>query len=106
MAKRACMTVDEVVLQCDDSDEDLDDDLDEPIMDGSDGEFSDLEGNELDDETEADDLDSSPDLTLNAGSPGLYVDDDNKEHSIHFTNRSGRRYLHITHRSLRLVLLT
>ena len=44
--------------------------LDEPIMDGSDDEFSDLEGNELDNETEADDLDSSPDPTLNAGSPG------------------------------------
>ena len=73
MTKRARMTVDEVVLQCDDSDEDLDDcmdDLDEPIMDGSDDEFNDLEGNESDDETEADDLDSSPDPTLNASSPG------------------------------------
>ena len=65
------MTVDEVVLQCDDSDEHLDDcmdDLDEPIMDRSDDEFSNLEGNESDDETEADDLDSSPDPTLSAGS--------------------------------------
>ena len=71
MAKRARLTVDEVLLYCDGSNEDYDDyiDPDEPIMDGSDDEFSDLEGNELDDETEEGNLDSSPDLFPTAASP-------------------------------------
>ena len=53
MTKRARMTVDDVLLHCDDSGEDFDD-LDEPIMDGSDDELSDLEGTESDNETEDD----------------------------------------------------
>ena len=50
MAKRAQMTVDDVVQQCADSDDDYaecDYDPDEPVMEGSDDEFSDLEGDNL-----------------------------------------------------------
>ena len=71
MTKRARLTLQEVLLHCD-SDEDYDDDYfddpDEPVMDGSDDEFSDLEGNDLD-ELEGD-LDSGPSPSPNAGSPG------------------------------------
>lgn len=63
----------EVLLHCD-SDEDYDDDYlddpDKPVMDGSDDEFSDLEGNDLD-ELEGD-LDSGPNPSPNAGSPESY----------------------------------
>ena len=72
MAKRACLTVEEVIDYCDDSDEDYDDyrdDLDEPIMDGGDDEFTDLEGNDLDDEDE-DNTNSRPDPSLTANLPG------------------------------------
>ena len=42
MAKRACLTVDDVVQQCADSDDDyaaFEYDLDEPVMEGSDDEL-------------------------------------------------------------------
>lgn len=51
MAKRTRLTLDQVLEQCDDSNDDYDeciDDLDEPIMEGSDDEFSDLEWNDFD----------------------------------------------------------
>ena len=70
MTKRAHLKLQEVLLHCD-SDEDYDDDYfddpDEPVMDGSDDEFSDLEGNDLD-ELEGD-LDSSPNPSPNADFP-------------------------------------
>ena len=55
MTKRARIAAEEVILHYADSDEDYGDymdDLDEPIMDGSDKEFSDLDGNKLDDEAQ------------------------------------------------------
>ena len=58
------MTLQEVLLHCDSDEDYYFDDPDEPIMDGSDDEFRDLEGNDLD-ELEGD-LDSCP---PNAGSP-------------------------------------
>ena len=51
MAKRTRLTLDQVLEQCGDSNDDYDeciDDLDEPIMEGSDDEFSDLEWNDFD----------------------------------------------------------
>ena len=71
MTKRARLTLQEVQLHYD-SDEDYDDDYfedpdePEPVMNGSDDEFSDLEGNDLD-ELE-DDLDSGPNSSPNGGS--------------------------------------
>ena len=73
MSKRQRMTVNEVVMHCEDSDDDLDDymdDFDEPVMDGSDDEFSDLEGDDLD-EGEEDAVDSTPDPTVNSGLASL-----------------------------------
>ena len=63
MAKRARLTVDDVVQQCADSDDDYADfeyDPDEPVMEGSDDEFSDLEGDEPDNDMD-DDPDTTPD---------------------------------------------
>ena len=65
MTKRARLTLQEVLLHCDS--DDYFDDPDEPVMDGSDNEFSDLEGNNLD-KLEGD-LDSGPNPSPNAGSP-------------------------------------
>ena len=67
------MTVNEVVMYCEDSDDDLDDnmdDFDKPIMDGSNDEFSDLEGDDLN-EIKEDAVDSTPDTTVNSGSASL-----------------------------------
>ena len=53
MAKRARMTVDDVVQQCVDSDDNYavcDYDPDEPVMLGSDDKFSDFEGDESDED--------------------------------------------------------
>ena len=57
MAKRAQMTVDDVLQQCADSDDnyaECDYDPDEPVMEGSDDEFSDLEGDEFDNDIDGD----------------------------------------------------
>lgn len=64
MAKRARLTVDDVVQQCVDSDDDYADydlDPDEPVMEGSDDEFSDLEGDESDDDLDESNLDTMHD---------------------------------------------
>ena len=76
MAKRARLTVDDVVQQCADSDDDYADfeyDPDEPVMEGSDDEFSDLEGDEPDD-----DPDTTPDTpaSSSAGASTSSGDDD------------------------------
>ena len=55
------MTVDDVLQQCEDSDDDYaecDYDPDEPVMEGSDDEFSDLEGDESDDDIDDGDHDA------------------------------------------------
>ncbi len=60
-AKRARLTVDDVLQYCTDSDDDAaadcepDFDPDELVMDGSDDKFSDLEGDEFDDDIDEDD---------------------------------------------------
>ena len=62
MPKWQHMTVNKVVMHCEDSDDDLDDnmdDFDKPIMDGSNDKFSDLEGEDLDETEDA--VDSTPD---------------------------------------------
>ena len=96
MAKRARLTVDDVVQQCADSDDDYADfeyDPDEPVMEGSDDEFSDLEGDEPDD-----DPDTIPDTpaSSSAGASTSSGDDDStwsttiKRLSIHpFTSPVG-----------------
>ena len=57
MAKRLRLTVEDVLQQCDDgsdfSDDDNWDDPDEPVMEGSDDEFSNLEMDESNDNTDS-----------------------------------------------------
>ena len=76
MAKRARLTVDVVLQQCADSDEECPEyeyDPDEPVMEGSDDEFSDLEGDENDDIDEGD-RDPDPMDDTPAGSSSLSGD--------------------------------
>ena len=60
MAKRARMTVDDVVQQCVDSNDyaECDYDPDEPVMEGSNDEFSDFEWDESDEDIDKGDLDT------------------------------------------------
>jgi hypothetical protein len=58
------------VQQCADSDDEYPDfeyDPDEPVMEGSDDKFSDLEGYELDDNMDEDDSDTTPDTQASSG---------------------------------------
>ena len=101
MAKRARLTVDDMVQQCADSDDDYADfeyDPDEPVMEGSDDEFSDLEGDEPDDDMDEDDPDTTPDTpaSSSAGASTSSGDDDStwsttiKRLSVHpFTSSVG-----------------
>ena len=65
--KRARLTVNDVLQYCAGSDDaadadcECDFDLDEPIMDGSDDKFSDLEGDEFDDDIDEDNPDTMRD---------------------------------------------
>ena len=102
MAKRAHLMVDDVVQQCADSDDDdyadFEYDPDEPVMEGSDDEFSDLEGDEPNDGMDEDDPDTTPDTpaSSSAGASTSFGDDDStwsttiKRLSIHpFTSSVG-----------------
>ena len=82
MAKRARLTVDDVLQQCADSDEECPEyeyDPEEPVMEGSDDEFSDLEGDDFDDDINEGDhnpdpMDDSPAAPITAGSSSLARD--------------------------------
>ena len=101
MAKRARLTVDDVVQQYADSDDDCADfkyDPDEPVIEGSDDEFSDLEGDEPDDDMNKDDPNTTPDTpaSSSAGASTSSTTDDStwsttiKRLSIHpFTSPVG-----------------
>ena len=60
MTKRLHFTLDEVLDRVAHDDEDLDD-FDEPIMEGSDDEFSDLNGEDIDDDNEMDNVTTGSD---------------------------------------------
>ena len=99
--------VDDVVQQCADSDDDYADfeyDRDEPVVEGSDDEFSDLEGDEPDDDMDEHDPDTTPDTpaSSSAGASNSSGDDDSiwsttiKRLSIHPSTSSVGPTQHIS----------
>ena len=119
MAKRAHLSVNDLLQQWDDSDEDCDDDfdnVDEPIMEGSDDEFSDLDENDSDDEIDGGDPNSmqgspaSPSVLMQTFLQTLLGTNNHGQADFHpavyLTSRTNTGHLLVTTESLRLTFLT